>query len=132
MRYSIALLLLFIFSSSSLQAQVRPPASALQASITPAVVSSGEILDPSRFALLQPDAAFVQPLPVSDRTSSMARHVGWGALLGASAGVLSSVVVLSLCQEYCEGNRGAGIAIHVGVGAAAGAGVGAVLHQLRR
>jgi hypothetical protein len=44
---------------------------------------------------------------------------------------LSSVVVLSLCQEYCEGHPGAGVAVHAGVGAAVGAGVGAVLYQLR-
>lgn len=132
MRYAAALFFLILFGTSPLAAQMASAAPPFQSWDVAAPVQSVLFLQPVGTASLPREPALVLPVPPSARGSSLGRYVGWGALLGASAGVLSSLVVLSLCEEYCEDNRVAGIALHVSVGTVAGAGAGALLHRLRR
>ncbi len=132
MRYGIALLLLMVFGTSSLTGQTVSAAPPAQSSDAPAPGQSVLFLQPARTASLPLEPILPLPLPPSARGSSLGRYIGWGALLGASAGVLSSLVVLSLCEEYCDDNRAAGIALHVSVGTVAGAGAGALPHRQRR
>lgn len=131
MRYSAALLLLMVFNPP-LSAQALPMAQSLQSAFEPAPLQNGLVLRPVDSSSLQAEAILALPLPQSVRGSSLGRHLGWGALLGASAGVLSSLMVLLLCEEYCEGSRSAGVGLHVSAGAVGGAGAGAILYHLRR
>ena len=59
---------------------------------------------------------------------SLGRRAGWGAAAGAAAGALTGLAVLAMCDSYCVGARGRGLALHVGVGAAVGGAVGALIH----
>lgn len=63
---------------------------------------------------------------------SVRKHVGWGAVLGATAGVVSGLFVVTQCGEFCHNNAVAGMALHVGLGTIAGAGAGALVYEIRR
>ncbi len=63
---------------------------------------------------------------------SARKHVGWGAVIGATAGVLSGLLVVAQCGELCHDNAVAGMALHVGLGTVAGAGAGALVYEIRR
>lgn len=69
--------------------------------------------------------------PARERLSAR-KHVGWGAVLGASAGLLSGLLVVTQCGELCHDNAVAGMALHVGMGTLAGAGAGALVYEIRR
>jgi hypothetical protein len=62
---------------------------------------------------------------------SRGRAVAWGAVAGAAAGTLTGLGVLAMCDSYCDGVRGRGLALHIGVGAVVGGAVGALVHHLR-
>lgn len=64
--------------------------------------------------------------------SSIRRHVSWGVLFGAGAGLVSSLLVLSACGSYCDGVVAEGIALHVGIGALAGGAAGALVYWIRQ
>lgn len=128
MRYGIALLFLLVASTSSLSAQAVALGPARQSAWAPAPA----FVEPFGSSPLQRDRVLPTRFAPSPRAQLLRRHVGWGTLLGASAGVVSSILVLSFCNEYCEGSQVGGVALHVGVGAVGGAALGAVLHQLRR
>jgi anaerobic selenocysteine-containing dehydrogenase len=69
--------------------------------------------------------------PGAERLSAR-KHIGWGAVLGAAAGVLTGLAVVTTCGELCHSNAVAGMALHVGLGTLAGAGAGALVYEIRR
>lgn len=110
------------FESLGLEPQrVLPlPAPSPSAPLAPLWTAEGQI---------RPENAHISQRTVAE--PSIRRHVGWGALLGAGAGVVSGLLVRSACDGLCDESVAEGMALHVGVGALVGGAAGALVYWIR-
>lgn len=132
MRTILVALVLVVFGAAAAHAQLDLPARAWEPA--PGGTAQGHISLAARPATPPPPTG--GPVEIlsqrRQREASLGRHVAWGAAIGAAGGVLSSVFVISQCEETCDEDRAANVALHIGIGVAAGAAAGAILYHLRR